>query len=360
MASTKAAPAAPTPSPVKKYVVLGLFPLLMTVLMVGIFVSAMHSPTPNNLPVAVVGSSVQQAQGAADALSAKAGGALDITVETSVDKAKGLVHDQEIGGAYVLPAEGDQDAVLYLAGAGGSSLKQVVTQTFGQVAAEQQVTLDVQDLAPLPAHDNMGTSSLYLTIGFVMAGFMFVVIVSTAAPELMKLRKMVPLFAGWAALMAVSIWTLAGPVIGAFEGHAWQLLGVGWLMIFSVTMVTALLARFLGPLAVIPAVTLFMFLGVPSSGGALSTYVEPVLFQSLHGFLPTPATLESVRSILYFGGNGVGGHVLTIALWGAAGLLLNAVVELVQRRRKTPGSKVAEGAGADLSTGSPKAAALVN
>uniref|UniRef100_A0AAU1M2U6 ABC transporter permease n=1 Tax=Streptomyces sp. NBC_00148 TaxID=2903626 RepID=A0AAU1M2U6_9ACTN len=360
MASTEAASAAPAPSPVKKYVVLGLFPLLMTVLMVGIFVSAMHSPTPNNLPVAVVGSSVQQAQGAADALSAEAGEALDIRVETSVDTAKNLVHDQEIGGAYVLPAEGDQDAVLYLAGAGGSSLKQVVTQTFGQVAAEQQVTLDVEDLAPLPAHDNMGTSSLYLTIGFVMAGFLFVTIVSTAAPELMKLRKMIPLFAGWAALMSVSIWALAGPVIGAVEGQAWQLLGIGWLMIFSVAMVTALLARFLGPLAVIPAVTLFMFLGVPSSGGALSTYVEPVLFQSLHSVLPTPATLESVRSVLYFGGTGVGGHLLTIGLWGAAGLALNALVELVQRRRKTPGSKEAEGADAGLSTESPKAAVPVN
>ncbi|MGW6356400.1 hypothetical protein ACWFR5_14655 [Streptomyces sp. NPDC055092] len=297
----------------------------------------MHMPTPNNLPVAVVSSSTQQAQGMAQSLEKEAGDALDVRVVDTVAEARQLLLDQEIGGAYVMPSAQNQDATLYVAEAQGASLKQVVTQTFTTVAEEQHVDLQSTDIAPLPTQDSLGTTSLYVTIGWIMAGFVFVVIMSSAAPELLTVRRLVPVLAGWSALMALSIWLVVGPVIGAFDGHAPQVLGLGWLTVFGVGLCTAVFARFIGPLAVIPAVTLFMFLGVPSSGGALTPYIESGLFQFLHGVLPAPAAVESVRSVLYFGGAGVGSHVVTLLVWAVAGLALNIAAQLWSGRGKKRG-----------------------
>lgn len=335
-----AAPPAKQISNKTKYTILALFPFLMTALMVGIFTSAMHGPTPNNLPVAVVSSSAQQAQGMAQNLEKEAGDALDVRVVDTANEARQLLLEQEIGGAYVLPSAQNQDATLYVAGAQGTSLKQVVTQIFTTVAEQQKVDLQTTDIAPLPTQDSMGTTSLYLTIGWIMAGFVFVVIMSVAAPELLQVRRLVPVLVGWAALMAMSIWLVVGPVIGAFDGHAAEVLGVGWLTVFGIGLGTALFARFLGPLAVIPAVTIFMFLGVPASGGALTPYIESGFFQFLHGVLPAPAAVESVRSILYFGGDGVGVHVVTLLVWALAGLVLNIAAQLLSRRGKKRGGGV--------------------
>ncbi|MGA5508210.1 ABC transporter permease [Streptomyces umbrinus] len=325
-----------------KYTVLALFPFIMTALMVGIFTSAMHKPTPNNLPVAVVSSSAQQAQGMAKNLEKEAGDALDVRVVGTAADARQLLLDQEIGGAYVMPSAQNQDATLYVAGAQGTSLKQVVTQTFTEVAEQQHVELQTKDVAPLPTQDSMGTTSLYLTIGWIMAGFVFVVIMSVAAPELLQVRRLVPVLAGWAALMTLSVWLVVGPVIGAFDGHAPQVLGLGWLTVFGIGLGTAVFARFMGPLAVIPAVTLFMFLGVPASGGALTPYIESDFFQFLHDVLPAPAGVESVRSVLYFGGDGVGGHVVTLLVWAAAGLVLNIAAQLLRGRGKKHGGGAKE------------------
>ncbi|MYQ33892.1 ABC transporter permease [Streptomyces sp. SID4956] len=334
-----AAPQAKPMSNKVKYTVLGLFPLLLVTLFVGIFTYAMHEPAPRDLPVAVVGAGAEQSRGAAAELQKGAGDALDVRTASSVDAAKRLVADGEIAGAYVLPTAEGGDATLYVAGGGGSSLQQVTTQVFEGVAEEQHVGLQTEDLVPLPERDSMGTSSLYVTIGFTLAGFVFVIIAAAAAPELLRLRRLVPAAAGFAALIAVSVWLLTGPVIGAFEGHAAQVLGIGWLMTFSVSMVTALFARYLGPLAAVPAVLIFMFLGVPSSGGALAVHVEPPLFQFLHDVLPTPATLEAVRSVLYFDGQGVAGHLGVVALWGLAGIVLNLGAELAGRRKGKPAAR---------------------
>ncbi|MFE4966136.1 ABC transporter permease [Streptomyces sp. NPDC056660] len=329
-----AAPAAKQTSYKTKYTVLALFPFVLTALMVGIFTSAMHRPTPNNLPVAVVGSSAQQAQGMARSLEKSAGDALDVRVVDTLAEARRLLLDQEIAGAYVMPSAQNQDAALYVAGAQGTSLEQVVTKTFTAVAEQQHVDMRTTDVVPLPTRDSMGTTSLYVTIGWAMAGFVFVVIMSVAAPELLKVRRLVPVLMGWSALMALSVWLVVGPVVGALHGHAAHILGLGWLMVFSTGLVTAVFARFAGPLAAVPAVTLFMFLGVPSSGGALTPYVESGFFQFLHGVLPTPAAVESVRSILYFGGDGVGGHVVTLLVWAAVGLVLNIVAQLLTHRAR--------------------------
>ncbi|WP_052850177.1 ABC transporter permease [Streptomyces avicenniae] len=335
MSPTTPQPAAgKTPPPAAvKYAMLALFPFLMVVLMVGIMLTGMHKPTPRDMPVAVVAATAQLAGQTAQGLEDALGDSFDLRPLTSEDEARALLHDREIAGAYVLPAAPGEDATLLTAGGAGMSQQQVVSRTFGQIAAQQGVTLDSQDLAPLHEDDSMGTVSLYLTIGFTLSGLILVVILSTAAPELMRTRKLLPVIAGWAVFMALSVWLVAGPILGAVHGHALPVLGLGAATVATVALLTALFARFLGPLAVIPVVTLTMFLGVPASGGGISVWMAPSFFHTLHGVLPLPATLESVRAVLYFGGDGVGPHLLTLGVWAAAALLLGTAAERLTGRR---------------------------
>ncbi|WP_037870208.1 ABC transporter permease [Streptomyces sp. SPB074] len=333
--ATPPAPARKAPHPAVQLVLLGAFPFLMVVLMVGLMLGGMHKPLPRDLPVAVVSSSAQTAEQMAAGLGKSLGSSFDIRALDSAGEARRQIRDREIAGAYVLPAPGAQDgakATILSAGGAGMSQQQVVQRTFGQIAAQQGVPVRNVDLAPLPAHDGMGTVTLYLAIGFTMSGFLVVTIMSVAARELLRVRRLLPVLAGWAVLMATAVWLLAGPVIGAVHGHAWQILGVGALMVFTVSLVTAVFARFLGPLAVIPVVTLMMFLGVPASNGGVALHMVPGFFQALHGVLPLPAVVESIRSVLYFGAEGIGGHLGTLAVWGGAALVLNVALDLFQHR----------------------------
>jgi len=94
------------------------------------------------------------------------------------------------------------------------------------------------------------------------------------------------------------------------------------------------LSRLFGLLAVVPAVGILMFLGVPASNGAMSMYMTPEVFTFLHGVLPMPAAVESVRSILYFGGDTVGGHLITFVIWGAVSLVCVLVLDRVRAARR--------------------------
>jgi ABC-type polysaccharide/polyol phosphate export permease len=103
--------------------------------------------------------------------------------------------------------------------------------------------------------------------------------------------------------------------------------GVGIVAIFCVSMFAAVLERLFGLLGVIPIVGTIMFLGIPASGGAISIYMEPALFVHLHQVLPMAASVESARSILYFGSDIVGQCLLTFLAWGVVSLILVTVID---------------------------------
>ncbi len=165
---------------------------------------------------------------------------------------------------------------------------------------------------------------------------MLVVVAGSAQPAAMRLRRLLPIAAGWAVFMSAVIWVIADPIVGAVDGHFLPLFGTGGIVaIFATSMFTAVPARLFGLLAVLPpAVGILMFLGVPASNGAMSMYMTPEIFKFLHGVLPMPAAVESVRSILYFGGDAVGGHLLTLAIWGAVSLLCVVAIDAVRARKE--------------------------
>lgn len=325
--------AGPRPSSNRvRYLTLAAFPLAMVVLMFSVMLGAMYQPTPRDLPVAVVATTTEQAEQAVDGLEQNLAGMFDLRAYDSSDQARDDVRARTVAGAYVLPSADSPESVLVISEAAGVSQMQVIDAVFTEIAAGQQIPLSVEQLTPLPGSDSMGTVILYTAMGWILAGFMIIVVGSSAAPMVMGLRTLLPIVAGWSLFMSAVVWVIADPIVGAIDGHFWQLFGAGIVAIFSTAMFTTVFVRLLGLLAVIPAVAILMFLGVPASNGAMSIFMTPSVFQFLHAVLPMPAAVESIRSILYFGSDSVGGHLLTLVCWGLVSLLCVVAIDTYRRR----------------------------
>lgn len=319
-----------------RYASLLFFPLAMVTMMISVMLGAMSAPAPRDMPVAVVGSTLAQARDAVDGLDEHMPGLFDLRAVDSVERARTQVQDRTVSAAFVLPSAEHPQATLVTNQAAGTSAKQVVTAVFGQVSASGGTELVTEEVAPLSTSDTMGSVSMYIAMGWILSGFLIIVVGANAAPSSRPLRRLVPIVAGWSAFMSAVLWLIAGPITGSISGHFWPLLGTGAVAIFCVAMFSAVLERLVGMLAVVPAVGILMLVGIPASGGGLSIYLEPVIFRALHEVLPMPAAVESVRSILYFGGDTVASHLATFGVWGAVSLVLVMIIDKVKPLRSAP------------------------
>lgn len=310
-----------------QYFQLAVFPIAMVGLMLTAMLGAMHSPTPKDMPVVVVASSEEQGQQMADALDEQMDGMFDFTVMTSADRARSQVEHRDVVGAFVLPSAELPEATVIVNQSAGSAGAQLVERVFTGVAQAQQLPVATDDVAPLPERDSMGTVTMYVAMGWMMAGFMIIVVGANAAPTSRPLNKLLPIVAMYSVAMSAFVYLIAGPITGAVEGHFWQLFGAGAVAIMAVAMFATVFERLMGLLAIIPIVGVLMFLGVPASGGAMSIFMEPEFFRGLHEWLPMSAAVEGVRSILYFGSDVLGVNLLKLIGWGAGSLILVSIID---------------------------------
>ncbi|MFT2817533.1 ABC transporter permease [Leifsonia sp. A12D58] len=318
-----------------RYASLLFFPLAMVSMMITLMLGAMGTPTPKDMPIAVAGANIAQAEQTVDALQENLNGMFELRAVASADDARQLVTDRDVVGALVLPSAENPVMTMVINQSAGSSASMIVTRAFSQVAAAQQVEAVTEDVAPLPASDSGGVGVMYIAMGWILAGFMVIVVGANAAPATRPLRKLLPLVGVYSLFMSAVVWLIAGPITGTIDGHFAELFGAGAFTIFCIAMFAAVFERLMGLLAVIPAVGILMFMGVPSSNGALSMYMVPGVFRDLHEWLPFPAAVETIRSIVYFGGDVVGAHLLTLGLWGAVCLAIVYVIDAVKPVRTT-------------------------
>ena len=342
-----------------RYAALAFFPLAMVSMMLSFMLGAMYQPAPRDMPVAVVGATAEQAEQAVSGLEQNMPGVFELSALESAEEAREQVQDRTVAAAYILPSAQAPSPTLITNEAAGMSQHQVVTQVFTQVAAGQQMQLATDNVAPLKDSDSTGTVTMYIAMGWIMAGFMIIVVGANAAPMSRPLRRLLPIVAGWSVFMAAFLWLIADVFVGAIDGHFWPLFGAGAVTIFCVAMFTTVFERLIGLLAILPVIAVLMFLGVPASGGAMSIYMEPEIFRTLHGVLPMPAAVESVRSILYFGGDTVGSHLLTVGIWGAVSLLLVLVIDRFKPVRTELPVVGAEAAGAGPDGAGPEPGELL-
>ncbi|MBM9459462.1 DUF3533 domain-containing protein [Nocardioides sp. zg-536] len=311
-----------------RLIALFVMPFLIVTMMYATYVATMHEPTLQDLPVAVVGTGAAAEQ-FAEQLEDGADGALDVRVVADDATAKELIADQEVTGAILLPADGAPggEATVYRASAGGASAAGTVQNLLGPAALAAGWTVADVDLAPLPDGDSSGTMVLFAAMGLMLAGYVPLSTILMAAPNLLRVRKFLPLALGWGALTSSLVWLILGPVVGAVDGHYPLFLGLGTLAVTAVGVAQMLFTKVLGPFAVLLGMLLWVIFGMPSSNLAMPVHSMPGFFGWLHDVLPLPAAGEALRAVIYFEAGAAWRHVGVLAAWLVGATLLAVLKE---------------------------------
>jgi hypothetical protein len=115
---------------------------------------------------------------------------------------------------------------------------------------------------------------------------------------------------------------LAGPVIGAVHGHFWPLVVMGWGWIVAIGLAVNGFSYFFGRFVALPAMVIFVFLSVPSSGAAYPPWLMPEPFAWLNNVVVGSGITEMLKRALYDVGPGYSRGIIMMASYAALGLVL--------------------------------------
>ncbi|MFI2783883.1 hypothetical protein [Streptomyces sp. ALB3] len=302
-------------------------PLLMCIGMGLAYLGAFHAPAPHDLKVDVVGSGAS-AQVLAQTLQDRSDGALN--VRTVADRAAAANHlrDQQSYGAYVPGGRPE----LIVATASSDTSATVVEKIFTEVAADQGAPLRVTDVAPTSDGDPTGQGIFFLLVAVSIGSYASVAVIGGAGAVL-ALRIRAGLAIGTSLVVSLIGAAFAGPVFGLVDHGLGGLWAMAWLYSAGVLLIGVGLHTFLKRWTTLGVMLLFVMLNFTSSGGIFRPELQPGFFGSLHSFWNGAGFVEGVRSHVYFGGHALGGHLLVLALWFGAGLIVMGAAALAEVKR---------------------------
>ncbi|MGV9267800.1 hypothetical protein ACWDRR_24425 [Kitasatospora sp. NPDC003701] len=341
MRSPQTTAAAPTLGHSLKHLAVHLLtPLLMCLGMALAYQGAFHQPEPHHLKVAVVGTSAQ-AQGLADAVRAKAGPALDVSTLPTREAAEQQLRDRELVGAFLPDARSPE---LIVAKGGSDTSAMAAEAVFQNVTDKQGVPLAVTDLTTPSKGDPTGQGLFFLLVALSIGSYASVAVIGAAGAALgMRIRALV----GLAVSLAVSVIGIvtAGPVFHVVDHDLAAVWALGWLYSAGVIAIGIGLHSFLKRWTTLTMMVLFVMLNFTTSGGIYRPELQNGFFGGLHAFWTGAGFMEGARSILYFdGGAGLGGHVLTLALWLLLGGAVMAGAARYEKRARALAHRTADAA----------------
>jgi hypothetical protein len=291
------------------------------------YIGAWQAPAPHGVQVAVAGPAARTAP-LRDGLARAVGSAFDVQALPTPTAAVREVRDQDLYGAYVPAAQPGATATAIVAAASGTAVTGAVEALFRAVAAQQHAQLAVRDVRPLPAGDASGLVLFFFLIVCTLGGFLTVTATALAAPAL-RPRYRWPLILAAAVATPILGYLLGGQGLGAISGSAgavFALLGVAALFVLIVTMIARGLQLILGAIGTLFAgLAVFVLLNFPSSGASVQGPILPTFWHVLNRFWIGASASDAFRSIVYFGGQGVGTDVLKLLGWLAGGVVLLAL-----------------------------------
>lgn len=292
-----------------KFVLLAmLFPLFMAFAYPGSYVSAFSDPHPRDMKVEVIETTPQASQ-VSQKITSQAEDAADVSTVADVQTAKDDVMNLDTRAAYD-PSNGN----LYVASAGSRQATQAAEGIFTQVAQQSQTQLSVQDLKAPTENDSTGTSFLYLVIGAAIAGYMSAAMLNAFGP-LTRMRTKLTVQALLAVAAGVIETAISFEIYGSFDGQIMPMAMIVTGMFLTAAIVQLGFVELIGPIASVIGLVLFVILGIPATGVAVSFDMMPGFFRVMHQLLPTGASSELMRRSLYFDGHGVGPQILVLAVW---------------------------------------------
>lgn len=280
------------------------------------YIGAFHAPKPHHIPVAVVAPAQVSGQ-AVKQLNALKNDPLDARAAATEKQARTLILDRTVDAAVVIDPQGPTDTLLVASAAGPavSSIAQQIAQTI-ETDRHRQVT--ITDIRPPAASDGRGMSSFYLVIGWIVGGYMAATILGMAGGARPANLHRTVIRLGSLALYAIASGlggaVIAGPLLGALEGHFAELWALGALTVLASAATTVAFQVLWGVIGIGVTILLFVVLGNPSAGGAYPDVLLPPFWRAIGRWLPPGAGTTAVRNTVYFSG-----HAIAQPLWVLAG-----------------------------------------
>lgn len=298
-----------------------------------------HKPHPNDIKIGVVGRAAQTAQLRAG-IQRAAGSAFDIRQVTTVPEAAHEVGRRDLDAAFVPTPDPKQPATVIVASAGGRIVATAAETVARAVTTAQGAQLAVREVRPLAPGDEIGIGIFMFMIVCTICGYLAATLLFTVAPGLVPSRRYA-IIAATAVLVPIIAYLIGGLGFGTYEGSFGTILafiGVGALYVFVIGLITRLLQVLIGPPALFVSLAIFVFLNIPSLGATYTAPVLPAFWRFLNHFWIGAETVNAERSLLYFGGLGVGTDMLRLLAWTGviALLLLLPVTRKLERQRERP------------------------
>jgi hypothetical protein len=161
-------------------------------------------------------------------------------------------------------------------------------------------------------------------------------------------------------IVAISIlvptlaYLIGGLGFGTYTGSAgaiFAFIGVGALYTLVIGLITRLFQVVIGPAAIFVSLAIFVFLNIPSLGATYTATMLPSFWRFLNHFWVGAETTNAERSILYFGGLGVGADLLRLLAWTGVVVLLLVLPVSRKLERQREHSVVAEPVGPQRTAG---------
>lgn len=305
-------------------------PVCFVVLFCLCYIAAFHAPVARDAPVGLVAASTERT---AAALQTLTGPALSYSSYATTDEARSAVRDGRIVAAVVLSREAETAATLYVASAHQYQSARILEAVLQPALAAQGLQVERIDLAPLPEHDSFGMTTLYLMLAWCISGYMVAMFIGLAGEPLRHWVR-VAIIVGGAVVLALLSNFLAGPVIGAVSGHFWMLVAIATGWVIAIGLAVNGLSYFAGRFIALPAVLVFVFLSVPSSGAALPTWMLPSFFHAFRPCVVGYGVTEMIKRTLYGVGEPYVFGLTQMLCYAGVGLVLMAVGRPWRQRRE--------------------------
>jgi hypothetical protein len=303
------------------------------------YVGAFHAPVPHRIPLAVVAPSPQSGP-IVTKLNLIPSTPLHATAAGSLAAARRLLRDDAVSAALVINPTGKRDTLL-IASAGGSSVASAAQQVITAAEATEHRSVTVTDIVPLQRGDFHGLTGFYLVVGWAVGGYLVAALLGIAsgarpATTPRAINRLIA-FVPYAIISGLAGAIVVGPVLGALTGHLIALWWLGALLVFAVGAVTLAFQTLFGVIGIGVTILVFVILGNPSAGGAYQPALLPPFWRAISSALPTGAATDTVRRIVYFGGYDITGHLIVLASYAAAGVVIILIGSSIHQHRTATG-----------------------
>lgn len=289
------------------------------------YITAFHAPHPHDVPIALVGSDPALVAAVHKALPGE-------YVFHTVDSLTRAKHDVVSG--LMAVAYDPSSNTVFKASAHQFQVASLVPATLSSViTAGGGPAPTITELAPLPRWDEYGTVAMYVMLAWCIGGYMVAMFIGIMGGPLRHRTRVAVIVVGGIVISLITN-TLAGPVVGAIHGHFAALVLIAWGWIVAIGLTVNGLSYFAGRFIAAPAMICFVFLSMPSSGGAYPKWFMPEPFAWLNHVVVGSSMVEMIKHTVYGVGPSYERGLVTMASYAAAGIVLMVVGKMWWEHRR--------------------------